>query len=151
MFYQVGYTGVSVHAFTQTVKRLNAVVIDVRLSPFGRPDFSKHSLTQLLGSRYVHVPDFGNLNYRGPGPTKLKNFERGFQTIENLVRSGRTLIFMCACRDYSQCHRKDVCEAITRRTGIVSVPLTVQSEPVKNRLEKPAKGGQADFFLDEGE
>ena len=53
--------------------------------------------------------DFGNENYKTPGmdAVRIVDMQSG---VTMLQQEGRSVILMCACKDYDHCHRKIVAE-----------------------------------------
>lgn len=78
-----------------------------------------HSI--LFGSRYRHVPGFGNVNYR-EGSIELADPERGWNAIQDIERP---IILMCGCQSPQDCHRSTVASILS--TDIGSAPTHLQS------------------------
>lgn len=119
--YTLGYSGWKIDAVARLLDRLGALLVDVRLSPRSRnPDFSGLRLYEQFGDRYLHVREFGNVNYRQADvPVKLADFERGLWRLsEKMQETGvGDVILLCACRDLSVCHRKVVAERLAETMG----------------------------------
>lgn len=121
-----GYQGRSVDDLKQAAIDHQAVVVDVRISPFSRDKtWAKFSLSRSLAGRYVHVSEFGNENYKG-GPTKLKDAERGIERVRPLLET-RNIILLCACWNQSQCHRTEVAQVLSDALGAEVVHLRKQA------------------------
>ena len=61
-----GYAGVLLGAFLHVVEQIDATLLDCRYSPRSRrPEWSGVTLRRQLGSRYLHVKDWGNPLYKG--------------------------------------------------------------------------------------
>jgi uncharacterized protein (DUF488 family) len=100
--YTAGYSGRSLAALRQLAETLDATIFDVRFSPRSRhPQFSGPRLAEVLGERYVHVPAFGNRNYKG-GPVEIVDYEAGRALV---AAHPRPVILLCVCRDPATCHR----------------------------------------------
>ena len=100
--YGVGYSKKQPADILRLAMQLDAIVFDVRLSPRSRrPEWSRKRLTEALGDRYQHVPEFGNINYKG-GPIEIKDFTAGLAQVR---ASGKPVILMCVCGDPAKCHR----------------------------------------------
>lgn len=90
------------------VDHLNATLIDARLSANSRvPQWRKAALVNLLGSAYVHLPQFGNINYKNGGPIQIYSFLEGMAELNKLQPP---FVVMCACKEYGRCHRKELAE-----------------------------------------
>jgi uncharacterized protein (DUF488 family) len=108
--YTWGYIGSSYDDLRAFIKATGALLCDIRLSPYSR-------LTMWHGGNiekavrphdYIHVPELGNVNYKGGGPIKLRDPEGGYKRIASMLE--RTLeagdiILLCACYDATLCHR----------------------------------------------
>lgn len=109
-----GYSGHTVAELHEAVLAMNAVVLDIRMSPRSRmPDWNMDNLFRVLGPHnYRHLPDWGNLNYGGRGDIKLQNPPLGLVQVVRWVRQ-QPVILLCGCREYSECHRR-VCAQLLK-------------------------------------
>lgn len=84
--YSIGYAALTSAELAAPVRRLNAVLIDVRSRPSGRVKrgFSRADLAALLGERYEHRPEPGG---RGDGPTA--------EGIDRLADETRRVVLVC--------------------------------------------------------
>jgi hypothetical protein len=123
-----GYTGASVEELARVLAaRPDALVVDVRYSPFSRnSEWSGSALRERFGAAYFHVKPFGNVNYRSGGPVRLDDPEGGVRLLlAALERCGfgparePTVILLCACRARAGCHRDDVARLLVRALGAV--------------------------------
>jgi hypothetical protein len=93
-------------------------LVDIRYSPRCRwnAQWNKSALQAKYGTRkYIHLPCFGNVNYHRPGqPISLANPRERLETVVNALLRGSSLMLLCACKDYEQCHRKTVYDLIMR-------------------------------------
>jgi len=93
---------------------LGAILIDVRQSPHTTNlGFGKTDLESRLGDWYVHLPAFGNVNYK-EGPVELADPEKGLRAVREMER---TPVLMCGCRHPEQCHRSTVAQLLADRFG----------------------------------
>lgn len=105
--YTAGYTATKPHNLLLTAQRLNAVIVDVRISPNSRvPHWRKAALQQLLGDRYTHVPEYGNTAYRSTGRIELKDPPTAAAKIGRILAT-HNVILLCACQHVETCHRLD--------------------------------------------
>ncbi len=95
--YTLGYAGWQLADLFEAVRRRNAVLADIRFSPASRhPQWSRKQLRALLGDRYRHVQELGNVNYKTGGEIVLADYEEGRAIIARLLAQGRNLTFpMC--------------------------------------------------------
>jgi len=107
--YTTGYIGQKPEALREIAKRLDARVLDIRLSPNSRaPQWRKPSLEVLLRKRYLHVRELGNLNYKG-GDVRLADLSTGLDIVNDQLTAGfSAAILLCSCSSYDDCHRGDV-------------------------------------------
>lgn len=104
--YTIGYSGRSVEDVKAIVEDLDAVLFDIRFSPFSRnPDWTGQRLRSAFGFRYFHVKTLGNANYKSDGPISILDYNAGRLAIE---KSTRPVVLMCACAHYATCHRATV-------------------------------------------
>src|ERR1044072_5213028 len=105
-----GYYGKSFDEFIATVKRLNAVVVDIRLVPQSRffPEWRKGNLEKVFGDDYLHVRDLGNQGFKEKR-LAIVDIERGTAIVRALERD---VILLCACKHFAHCHRKPVAEKL---------------------------------------
>lgn len=112
----LGYTEPDAQAKLDAfMSRPGAILVDIRLSPRSRwkPEFNQRALIAKYGSQYKHCRELGNLNYnnREQG-IKLADPERGVARVIELLQSGHSVMLLCACKHYEQCHRKTAYELI---------------------------------------
>jgi len=114
IIYTLGYAQWDIEEVADRVDALNAVLVDVRRSPnTTKPGFSKPDLQDRFDDRYVHLPSFGNVNYKG-GPIDLAAADQGLQDIQALDRPP---ILMCGCQRPADCHRSVVAQRVADDLG----------------------------------
>jgi uncharacterized protein (DUF488 family) len=120
--YDIGYQSIDRDLLFAAIQRLNAVLVDVRYSPRSRDvKWNGASLADLLKDSYVHIPEFGNKNYKGDS-IELANPEAGLLMLYQIVFE-RPAILMCACWNRDWCHRKLVAKLFESKYGMVSQGL----------------------------
>lgn len=109
--YTLGYTGTKRDQLLTLAEKLDATLVDVRLSPRSRhPMWDGSALAQAWGERYRHIRDLGNVNYKAPERgIMLMSVENGTLTLVRLL-AVRPAIILCACSDWQTCHRRVVAE-----------------------------------------
>lgn len=93
----------------------DACLVDIRYSPRSRwlPRFNQAALIERYGVKYKHCKALGNVNYNKPGESiKLSGPFAGAMMVTRLIRQGRPIILLCACKNYERCHRKIAYELI---------------------------------------
>jgi uncharacterized protein (DUF488 family) len=104
--YTAGYSGHTPEELAKRAEALGAVVCDIRFKPVSRrPEWNRSRLASLLGTRYVWLQAFGNVNYKSDGPIELLNAPKGLMAIESLPGP---VILLCFCKEAEGCHRSEV-------------------------------------------
>lgn len=110
-FITFGYNSWSQEFFEETFENNQSLIIDIRLRPYS---FSHDwacgvSLAERWGDRYLHLPNWGNKNYRDKGgEIKIADFLGGWQIVKNLFPKCDTFYLMCACGNPGKCHRTTI-------------------------------------------
>jgi uncharacterized protein (DUF488 family) len=127
--YTLGYSGIKPDKLLATAEQHNLLVVDVRYSPRSRqPEWTRKRLQELLGERYIHVPAFGNINYKSDGPIQLADPEAGKAVVvERLAQ--QPVLLLCACKDWHSCHRLAVATVLHEATGAAVVHWGVGDLP----------------------
>lgn len=116
VLYTAGYQAWTPAQLLAEATRLGAMVLDIRYSAHSyRPEWGKEALRELLGSGYLHVPAFGNKNYKG-GTIELAMPKRGLPIVQEQLEYA-PVILLCACRDWQTCHRAVAAEYIQEALG----------------------------------
>jgi hypothetical protein len=111
--YTAGYgrAGWDPESLLERAEELDAIIVDIRLSPKSRiPEWRKSYLAALWGRRYWHCHDLGNVNYKG-GPIVLQNPETGVRSVLEILER-QSVILLCVCADVARCHRVTAAAAI---------------------------------------
>src|SRR6266536_4672392 len=86
-------------------------LVDIRYAPYSRwaASWNKKALMEKYGQvRYTHVQQLGNVNYNNDLPIQLADPDAWVQKCMRSLRAGWSLVLLCACKNYEQCHRKTV-------------------------------------------
>lgn len=125
--YLAGYGGRTREWLASAAHRHDATVIDIRYSPRSRrPEWSKRRLAAFLGNhadgtaRYVHIPEWGNANYRNSGDIVIADFAAGLERWEVETHS---TILLCQCPNVSTCHRKVVADLLSSAREVTVTDL----------------------------
>jgi len=101
--YTIGYAGRDPQRVKEMADKLGAYLFDIRFSPRSRdPRWAKSNLQKVFGQKYIHLPEWGNANYKNGGDVQIVNFEQGRAVIDRLASP---VMIMCACKDPTWCHR----------------------------------------------
>lgn len=107
--YTTGYTGKDVNDLKPLLETLDAMLIDIRFSPYSRIfHWRKIYLKALLGERYRHIANLGNRTYKEDKIT-IQNLELGIKTILNLPSD---IVLVCVCEKTKNCHRRIIVEKL---------------------------------------
>jgi activating signal cointegrator 1 len=112
--YTYGYQGSTPEQLLGTVNDLGAVLVDIRYSPWSpNPHWRKLALAELVGAnRYQWIQDLGNVNYKSGGPIRLLRPEAAAVRLREVL-DHRSIVLLCACRDWETCHRRDAAEYLS--------------------------------------
>ena len=122
LIYTAGYGGHPARSLVLAARQLDALVLDIRHTPRSKnPGYDKKELLAALDSRYVHVPDLGNVNHAGDGEIQLANAQRGIGWVLKLAQA-RTVILLCGCGVFEVCHRATIA-GLLRQRGVVAQEL----------------------------
>jgi uncharacterized protein (DUF488 family) len=114
IFYTLGYAQWAIDEVDDQIDTLDAVLVDVRYSPHTtKPGFANSNLANRFGDRYVHLPAFGNVNYK-EGPIELAAPDKGLHAVCTLERAP---VLMCGCQSPERCHRSTVAHFLTDHLG----------------------------------
>lgn len=112
-----GYTSTKPAWWQGAAAKLDLTIIDTRISPASRnPTWNRDCLQELLGNRYLHVPQLGNRNYKNGGAIAIVDLEAGLKLVMPYLRTGRSVLLMCACTQHESCHRSVVAAALAAAT-----------------------------------
>jgi uncharacterized protein (DUF488 family) len=139
--YTLGYTGIRPAQLLAKADALGALVLDIRYSPRSRVgQWTGTELNRLLGLRYRHLPELGNVNYKEGGPIEINMPTVGVQQVVSILNT-QPAILLCACPDVDTCHRKIVAEMMQAKCGCEVIHLTAKDLTLET--QKPQ---QLDLF-----
>jgi uncharacterized protein (DUF488 family) len=116
--YTCGYGRQHPDQIFATLKKLGAVLVDIRYTPWGRPGFKSFELSRALGAGYIHVKALGNAEYK-TGGMRIADYDAGRAILAGLDHPA---LLMCACASPDGCHRT-VVGRLLQRDGFVVVEL----------------------------
>lgn len=112
----IGYTEPDAQARIDAfVAAPRAYLVDIRLTPYSRfrPEWNRPALQARYGRQYVHLRGLGNVNHQDRRlPIHLLDPEPHLQHLAACLLHGHSYLLLCACKDYTRCHRKVVYEQI---------------------------------------
>lgn len=145
--YDLGYQNVKdISTLVTVVKRLDAILIDVRYSPKSRnTTWSGSNLKKVFGERYIHIPELGNVNYKNDHAIELFNKEKGLKILEGYLTQ-KNVIIMCACWNRKACHRKLVSRYLELRNNLDAIDLTYDLMKIISGIEDTPEPQQNTLF-----
>ncbi|HRH44574.1 MAG TPA: DUF488 domain-containing protein [Pyrinomonadaceae bacterium] len=112
MIYTTGYTGKDINDLKPMLDALDAVLADVRFTPYSKVlHWQQVYLKILLKRKYLHIPNLGNRTYKEEKIT-IQNLKLGIETVLSLDTN---MVLMCACEKPENCHRRVIIEELQRR------------------------------------
>lgn len=136
--YTAGYTGVSPDDLFNATVLLNAVLVDIRYSPWSKnPDWIQAAMEDRFGDRYFYVKELGNVNYnkREEG-IQLYDVETGLLRVCKIIKKFPAIL-LCACKQHETCHRRVVAEEMAQRYSLEVVHLSADDIYKMTRPPKP--------------
>jgi len=135
--YHFGYQGHKPEDLLLAVEALGAVLCDIRYAPYSRqPGWSKKALVAMFGAAYRHIPELGNLNYKGEygAGIRIADLDGGLETVFKILER-RPVVVMCVCREFETCHRLTVAEAL-QELGVYAdgLDLTMHATIAETRV-----------------
>ena len=113
--YATHAAGKEISILPQVLSELDAILIDIRLTPPAQPlKWSKNYLELLIGNKYLHVPLLGNRAAEAGGATtksSIQNLALGIKIITELKIN---ILLFCSCQNESNCHRRAVSREIVK-------------------------------------
>lgn len=111
-FYTTGYAGRDINDLKPMLNALDAMLVDVRLSPTSEMmRWRQVYLKTLLREKYHHLPQFGNRAFRERG-VSIQNLDLG---IKILLSFNSNAVLMCGCADLKTCHRHTIAQELRRK------------------------------------
>lgn len=117
VLYTLGYCGLKPDDLTAYLRRLDAVLVDVRFSARSmQPCWRRQGLITIVGqARYIHLRQLGNRNYKG-GPIELAAPDGAVMEMTALLEQ-QPAILLCGCADWHACHRTSAADWLAIRLG----------------------------------
>jgi uncharacterized protein (DUF488 family) len=124
VFETVGYANVpDTKTLRAYLAERNGMLADIRANPASRrPEYGQEALREVFGDCYLHLPQFGNLNYkRRDLGIRLADPNAGYRRLREVVTSRpaasrpAVVVLMCQCADVYKCHRYQVCQYLATR------------------------------------
>ncbi len=127
-----GYGSVPIERIIEDLKRSGVShVVDVRLSPNSRnPAYRRKALEASLktgGILYTHLPELGNINYKGGGPIALSEPSVGLPRLHSAAAgayaTGGAVAILCVCAKPAGCHRRLISDTMQSKYEVEVVDL----------------------------
>jgi hypothetical protein len=129
--YPCGYSGDAALIAHLMQSHPQMLLIDTRYTPFSRiATWNEPTLRATYGTRYRWAGKFlGNQNHATGGPISLVDAETGIGGLVRYLQEGYPLILLCACREYSMCHRSVIVSLLQRALPAVQVVMPESLPP----------------------
>lgn len=96
-------------------------LVDIRLKPYAsrfQPQWNRDALTRRYRGQYIWLKGLGNTNYQHRTlPFHLLDPEPHVRHLAEMLKEGHSYLLLCACKDYTHCHRKLVHDRILVALG----------------------------------
>jgi hypothetical protein len=102
--YRFGYQGHKPEHLLAECQRLGALLLDIRYAPYSRHGWHRKTLQSLFGLDYLHVPQLGNIHYKGGLPMEIADMETGLSIVFEHLQH-RPVVLMCVCKEFERCHQ----------------------------------------------
>lgn len=99
--YTIGYGHSQPARIAAFLDQFGAILVDIRLNPYGKPGWKGWELKRTFGERYIQVRNLGNAEYK-TGGMRILDYEAGRQVLAALDRPA---LLLCACHSPDGCHR----------------------------------------------
>ncbi len=116
--YTIGYGQSHPSRIEALLDQFGAVLVDIRLNPYGKPGWKGWELQRTFGDRYIQIRKLGNAEYK-TGGMRIVDYEAGRQVLASLDRPA---LLLCACHAPEGCHRTVVGDLL-RRDGFTVTEL----------------------------
>lgn len=127
--FTIGYS--QKNAATTLLERTKqgVTILDIRLKPVCRwnPQFDKKWLQRTF-EHYHHIPELGNLHYRG-GDVLLADIKLGMAKALSFLET-EDILLLCACREWRDCHRHTVSTLLLNHDHTLSVVHLMEDHEV---------------------
>ncbi len=133
--FSVGHSSRSMEEFIRVLKAYDIeLLVDVRSVPYSSrfSHFSRENLESALkgrGIEYIHLPELGGFKEGGYRRfMETERFKKGIGRLLKLAKRSRTA-FMCAERDWRNCHRRFIASRLTEMgLEVIHIVDEVRSE-----------------------
>jgi uncharacterized protein (DUF488 family) len=110
--YTTGFAGKDVADLPKLLENLDAVLADIRFTPFSKDfEWRREYLKLLLKNKYRHVSAFGNRS-NNENKFTINNFNLGLKVIESW---NENVLLMCECAEFQNCHRSVLANELRKK------------------------------------
>ena len=119
MILTIGYHNIKRRDLEDKVREMEAALVDIRYIPFSiNPFWTRDQLQEVFKSRYFHIRQLGNVNYKIKNSFKILDMESGIEILSSILEKYKNVFLLCSCKDLKTCHRLIVAEEIKKRLEI---------------------------------
>jgi hypothetical protein len=125
LLYTFGYSMLGAVSIIEQLVQLDVVIDDIRFSPRSRVHrWRQPYLRNWLGNQYIHLPALGNMHYNDDQDIELADPVAGVPQVLQQLQVGKHVALMCVCKEYEECHRRNVAELILEQLpDVIVVPF----------------------------
>ncbi len=111
-FFTTGFPGRNVADLKPLLSSLEAILIDVRMSPQSSSvQWNREYLKILLKGKYRHIAQLGNRHSENE-PVAIQHLALGTRI---LVSFGMNAVLLCECGEAQSCHRRIIAHELKRQ------------------------------------
>jgi len=119
MIFTIGYRNITRRDLEDKISENQAALVDIRYVPFSiNPFWTLDQLQRVFKSRYFHIKQLGNVNYKIKNSFKILDMESGIEILSPILEKYKNVFLLCSCKDLKTCHRLIVAEEIKKRLEI---------------------------------
>lgn len=109
------------------------LLVDLRLDPVSSyAMWDGARLRQTWGKRYRQAGAYlGNVNHADGGPISIPRFHEGLEALFDYLIAGYSLVLLCGCYNFCECHRERVQTEFEQilRVSSLDIPYVVEDTP----------------------
>ena len=115
-FFTTGFTDLGVADLKPLLANLDAVLVDIRMSPYSKSvQWNREYLKILLKGKYQHLAQLGNRHSENE-PIAIQHLALGTKI---LVSFGMNAVLLCECAGTQSCHRLIIAQELRRQGHLV--------------------------------
>ena len=122
--YTAGYNNFLSDQFKAKVDELNLTIMDIRYAPWSnQPFWTRKYLESTYQKKYTHLGNLGNRLYKKKDEIEIVDIEGGIEYLKRFVNAQMNFVLLCACPEYSECHRKYIIDELKKHINFIHEEL----------------------------